>query len=211
MLAAVRTREVITIFSGIPEFATYPFISAPRRGDAGVRGCRAMALAPNNRGECCCWEDGSSPDSKSGRDFGKVRFASQQKIGRPLRADLCRSQTMLEGRCPAQRCRPHRLKVSGGSRGPRRETLRWCTLCLSHYQRFLRPRTPMPWLALLMNRDSRGSHLSVERRSRWLLVVIRTERLLFQGVEAIRERLEVLPVLRGEALGKLRNLHLALQ
>ena len=36
-----------------------------------------MALAPNNRGECCCWEDGSSPDSKSGRDFGKVRFASR--------------------------------------------------------------------------------------------------------------------------------------
>src|SRR5208282_750402 len=63
----------------------------------------------------------------------------------------------------------------------------------------------------LMNRDSRGSRPSVERRRRWLLVTIWTERLLFHDVEAIRERLEELPVLRGKAVGKLRNLHLAPQ
>src|SRR5208283_441957 len=57
----------------------------------------------------------------------------------------------------------------------------------------------------------RRSHPSVERRRRRLLVVVRTERLLFHGVEAIRERLEELTVLRGEAVGKLRDLRLALQ
>src|SRR5271166_3679789 len=44
-------------------------------------------------------------------------------------------------------------------------------------------RMPRPWL--VMNRD-RGSHHSVEMRRRLLLVVIRTERLLFHGVEAIQ-------------------------
>ena len=83
-----------------------------------------------------------------------------------------------------------------------------------HTIRGLRPRRNECqgfWLALVMNRDSRGSHPSVERRRRRLLVVIRTERLLFHGVEAIGERLEKLPVLCGKAVGKLRNLHLALR
>jgi len=62
-----------------------------------------------------------------------------------------------------------------------------------------------------MNRDSTGSRPSVERRRRWLLVIIRTERLLLRGIEAIRERIEELPVLCGKAASKLRNLHLALQ
>ena len=64
---------------------------------------------------------------------------------------------------------------------------------------------------LVMNHDPRGSHRSVQMWSRWLLVVIRTERLPLHGVEAIRERLEELPVLCGKAVGKLRNLYLALQ
>ena len=39
---------------------------------------------------------------------------------------------MLEGRCPAQSCLPRRLNETVGLRGPCRETLGWCTLCLSH-------------------------------------------------------------------------------
>ena len=31
----------------------------------------------------------------------------------PARADLCRSRAMLEGSCPAQTCRPRRLKMTG--------------------------------------------------------------------------------------------------
>ena len=72
-------------------------------------------------------------------------------------------------------------------------------------------RIPGPWTALVMNCNTRRSHPSVERRRRRLLVVVRTERLLFHGVEAIRERLEELTVLWGNAVGKFRDLHLALQ
>jgi hypothetical protein len=35
----------------------------------------------------------------------------------PALGGFCRSGAMLEGRCPAQTCRPRRLKISGGSRG----------------------------------------------------------------------------------------------
>ena len=65
--------------------------------------------------------------------------------------------------------------------------------------------------SLVMHRASRGSRPSVERRRRRLLVVVRTERLLLHGVEAVRERLEELSVLCGRAVSKLRNLHLALR
>jgi hypothetical protein len=33
---------------------------------------------------------------------------------RPVRADLCRSRAMLEGKCPVQTCRPRRLKIMMG-------------------------------------------------------------------------------------------------
>jgi hypothetical protein len=54
-------------------------------------------------------------------------------------------------------------------------------------------------------------HPSVERRRRRLVVVVRTERLLLHGVEAVRERLEELPILCGKTVGELRDLHLTLQ
>ncbi len=54
-------------------------------------------------------------------------------------------------------------------------------------------------------------HASIQRRRRRLLVVIRTERLLFDGVHAIRQCLEELPVLCRKAVDKLGNLHLGLR
>jgi hypothetical protein len=53
--------------------------------------------------------------------------------------------------------------------------------------------------------------VSIQRRRRRLVVVVRTERLLFHGVQAIRQRLEELPVLCGKAVDKLGNLHLGLR
>jgi hypothetical protein len=56
-----------------------------------------------------------------------------------------------------------------------------------------------------------GSHFSVERRRRRLGVVTRTERLLFHGVQAVRQCLKEASVLCGKAVGELGNLHLALR
>ena len=46
-----------------------------------------------------------------------------------LRADLCRSRATLEGSCPAQTCRPRRLKMTAGSRGslPQKPLIVWTT------------------------------------------------------------------------------------
>ena len=50
----------------------------------------------------------------------------------PLWADLCRSRVMLEGECPAQSCRSRRPKLTGKSRDPRRERVRWRAASRSH-------------------------------------------------------------------------------
>jgi hypothetical protein len=47
-------------------------------------------------------------------------------------------------------------------------------------------------------------------RRRRLLVVTRTERLLFHSVKAVRQRLKELPVFCGKAVRELGNLHLVL-
>lgn len=107
-----------------------------------------------------------------------------------------------------------RLKVTAGSRGsPPRQPLivRMWPSALSEVSAAKAQRMPGPWTAVAMNCNSRRSHPSVERRRRRLLVVVRTERLLLHGVEAVRESLEELRVLCGKGVSKLRDLHLALR